>query len=45
MSVIINQIAVSLKFKHNNEDFKHFIGYQKGKFVKLLCSILPQMSV
>ena len=44
MSVDLDQIAVSYKFKHNNEVFKHFIGYQKGEIVKLLCIILPQMS-
>ena len=44
MSVDLDQIAVSYKFKHNNEVFKHFIGYQKGEIVKPLCIILPQMS-
>ena len=44
MSVSIDQIVVSDKFKHNNEGFKHFIGYQKGEIVKPLCIILPQMS-
>ena len=27
MSIIVDQIVVSDKFKHNNEGFKHFIGY------------------
>ena len=40
----IDQIVVSDKFKHNNEGFKYFIGYQKGEIVKPLCIILPQMS-
>ena len=44
MSVNVNQIVVSDKFKHNNEGFKYFIGYQEGKIVKPLCIILPQMS-
>ena len=44
MSVNIDQIVVSDKFKHNNEGFKYFIGYQKGEIVKPLCIILPQMS-
>ena len=44
MSVIIDQIVISDKFKHNNEDFKYFIGYQEGQIVKPLCIILPQMS-
>ena len=28
--VIVNQIVVSDKFKHSDEGFKYFIGYQKG---------------
>ena len=44
MPVIVDQIAVSNKFKHNNEGFKYFIGYQEGGIVKPLCIILPQMS-
>ena len=43
MSVIVDQIVVSDKFKYSNEDFKYFIGYQKGEIVKPLCIILPQM--
>ena len=44
LSVDVDQIVVSYKFKHNNESFKYFIGYLKGKIVKPLCIILPQMS-
>ena len=33
----------SYKFKHNDEDFKYFIGYLEGEIVKPLCIILPQM--
>ena len=44
LSVNVDQIVVSDKFKHNNEGFKHFIGYQEGEIVKPLCIILPQMS-
>ena len=44
MSVIVDQIAVSDKFKHSEEGFKYFIGYQEGEIVKPLCIILPQMS-
>ena len=44
MSVNVDQIVVSGKFKHNNEGFKYFIGYQEGEIVKSLCIILPQMS-
>ena len=44
MSIIVDQIVVSDKFKHNNEGFKYFIGYLEGGIVKPLCIILPQMS-
>ena len=44
LSVNIDQIVVSYKFKHNNEGFKYFIGYQEGEIVKPSCIILPQMS-
>ena len=44
LSVNVDQIVVSDKFKHNNEGFKHFIGYQEGEIVTPLCIILPQMS-
>ena len=44
MSVNVDQIVISDKFKHNNEGFKYFIGYQEGEIVKPLCIILLQMS-
>ena len=44
MLVNVDQIVVSDKFKHNNEGFKYFIGYQEGGIVKPLCIILLQMS-
>ena len=44
MSIIVDQIVVSDKFKHNNEGFKYFIGYQEGGIVKPLWIILHQMS-
>ena len=44
LSVDLDQIVVSYKFKHNDEGFKYFIGYLKGEIVKTLCIILPQMS-
>ena len=44
LSVYVNQIVVSNKFKHSNEGFKYFIGYQEGGVVTPLCIILPQMS-
>ena len=43
-SVTVDQIVVSDKFKHSDEGFKHFIGYQEGEIVKPLCIFLPQMS-
>ena len=44
MSVIVDQIVASDKFKHYNECFKYFIAYQEGGIVKPLCIILPYMS-
>ena len=44
MSVDLDQILVSHKFKHNGKGFKYFIGYLKGEIIKPLCIILPQMS-
>ena len=44
MSVNVDQIVVSDKFKHNSERFKYFIGCQKGEIVKPSCIILPQLS-
>ena len=44
LSADVDQIVVCDKFKHNNEGFKHFIGYLEGGIVKPLCIILPQMS-
>ena len=44
MSVNVDQIVVSDKFKHNNEGFKYFIGYQEDGIVKPLCIILLQTS-
>ena len=42
--VTVDQIVVSDKFKHSDDGFKYFIGYQEGETVKPLCIILPQMS-
>ena len=44
MSVNVDQIVISNKFKHSNKGFKYFIGYQEGEIVKPLCIILTQMS-
>ena len=43
-SVNVDQIVVSDKFKHSDEGFKYFIGYQEDEIAKPLCIILPQMS-
>ena len=37
MSVNVNQIVVSDKFKHSDEGYKYFIGYQEDENVKPLC--------
>ena len=44
ISVTVDQIVVSDKFKHNDEGFKYFIGYQEREIAKPLCIILAQMS-
>ena len=44
MSVKVDQIVISDKFKRNNEGFKYFIAYQEVGIVKPLCIILPQMT-
>ena len=44
LSVNVDQIVVFDKFKHSNEGFKYFIGYQEGEIVKPLWIILPQVS-
>ena len=40
MSVNVDQIVISDKFKHSDEGFKYFICYQEGEIVKPLCIIL-----
>ena len=44
MSVNVDQIVVSDKFKHSDDSFKYFISYKEGEIVKPLCIILPQMT-
>ena len=36
---------VSDRFKHSEEGFKYFIGYQENEIVKPLCIILPQINI
>ena len=43
LSVDLDHIVVSYKFKHNNQSFKYFIVYLEGGIVKPLCVILCQM--
>ena len=38
------KIVVSDRFKHSEEGFKYFTGYQEDEIVKPLCIILPQMN-
>ena len=44
MSVDVDQMVVSDKFKHSDEGIKYFIGYQDDEIVKPLHIVLPQMS-
>ena len=41
MSVNINKIVVSDKFKLNKKGSKYFVGYQKGEIGRPLYIILP----
>ena len=43
-SVTTDKIVVSDKFRHSEEGYKYFIGYQEDEIFKLLCIILPQMN-
>ena len=40
----IHLSLVAVDFKHSDDGFKYFIGYQEDEIVKPLCIILPQMS-
>ena len=42
--VTIDQIVVPDKFRHSDDSFKYFTGYQEGEIDKPLCIILPKMS-
>ena len=44
MLVNVDQIVVSDKFNHSDEEYKNFIGYQQDEIFKLLCITLPQMN-
>ena len=43
-SITTDKIVVSDKFRHSEDDYKYFIGYQEDEIVKPLCIILPQMN-
>ena len=43
-SVITDKIVVSDKFKHSEEAYKYFIGYQEDEIFRPLRIILPQMN-
>ena len=43
-SVTVDKIVVSGKFKHSEDCYKYFIGYQEDEIVRPLCIILLQMS-
>ena len=43
-SVITDKIVVSDKFRHSEEGYKYFIGYQEDEIIRPLCIILPQMN-
>ena len=38
--VNVDQIVISNKFKHSDDPFKYFIGYQKDEIVKPLYIVL-----
>ena len=42
--VNVDQIVMSDRFRHNNDDFKYFIGYKEDNIVRPLRIILPQMT-
>ena len=41
-SIITDKIVIPDKFRHNEESFKYFIGYQEEEMIRPLCIILPQ---
>ena len=42
--VNVYQIVVCNKFRHNDDGFEYFIGYEEGEIVQLLYIILPQIT-
>ena len=43
-SITTDKIVVSDKFRHSEDGYKYFIGYQEDEIVRPLCIILPQMN-
>ena len=43
-SITTDKIVGSDKFRHSEDGYKYFIGYQEDEVVKPLCIILPQMN-
>ena len=43
-SVTVDKIVVSDKFRHSEDGYKYYIGYQEDEIVRPLCIILPQKS-
>ena len=42
--VNVYQLVVCNKFRHNDDGFEYFIGYEEGDIVQLLYIILPQIT-
>ena len=40
----VAQIAVSNKFRHNDDSFKYFTGCKEGEIIKSICIVLPQLT-
>ena len=43
-SVTTDKIVVSDKFRHSEESYKSYIGYQENEVIRPICIILPQMN-
>ena len=43
-SITIDKIVVSDKFRHSEDGYKYFIGYQEDEILRLLGITLPQMN-
>ena len=44
MSLNLDQIVVSDRFKHGDGGFKYFLGFQEDEIVKPFCIMLPRIS-